>query len=183
MCCRCLCFSCYFVAVAVRVVVVVNYAYLGYFQMRLILWLNACCLVFKCTFGRKDTHIQLGYGNPETRFRLPRSALWFGNAAIKAILKNAVQVPGDSKQYITFLKTGGEREAIYDYNSLQPTFVNFDWKQYTTVGKIEDETLVSLRTFSKTSDLRPTIVMEKPGVANAIKIVYALQHKAGKENK
>ena len=91
------------------------------------------------------------------------------NRAILALIKSAVEVPTQSKQYRKFVKTGSVTNAIDDFMKLNPTRIrNGPFSTDAWFGDVR----IQLKRKDISQRRHPSITISHPGNVASIKIVY-----------
>ena len=95
-----------------------------------------------------------------------RSILGGLNPAVRALLRNAKEVPSKNTKYRTFVTIGTERDAIIDFHALQPVYT--DQRPFLIEGLV-GKTKCTL----KKSGNRISISISDPTQPKWIELIYA----------
>ena len=91
------------------------------------------------------------------------------NRAISALIKSAVEIQTQSKQYRKFVKKGSVTNAIDDFMKLKPTHIR---KRLYSTEAYSGDVLITLRRKDTSQIRQPSITIDQPGDVAPIKIVY-----------
>lgn len=146
-------------------------------MMILPLWFPVCLMISVHGIVRGAYDKELVYEENDgsqvrshlTNFRRSSSVLRITNAAIKALMKGAIEVPTNSKTYRKFMKQGTEKEAVIDFKATNPTDVR---KRTFSIDGFVDGTILTLKTKDKSQGRHPSILITDSKLDSPIKIVY-----------
>ena len=132
-------------------------------------------IVFVYSTTLCETEEAVNHGNSiaemtQAHQRWSRAFIKFGNAALKAILSKAKEVPTQSKAYRKFVKQGGIKEAQKDLDSMHPTILNQN--EWHVKAVLDDGTLVKMEKYDNTNSHLPTLFIADREKARAIRIIY-----------